>query len=86
MKDWPYLADGQPEKPVRLKHVSAVNMEDAMLVNMLKAYGIPVITNYPQDGAMGKVVMGMSGFGTDIYVPESRLEDAKALMEDTPDE
>lgn len=84
--NWPYLEDGQPEKPAFLKHCTAVNMEDKMLVNLLSAYDIPVITLYPKDGTVGKILLGISGFGTDIYVPESLLEDARALMEETPDD
>ena len=35
----------------------------------------------------GKVILGISGTGSRIYVPETMLEDAKALMEaETDDE
>ena len=47
---------------------------------MLEAYGIPCLRQYPGDGDFGKVVLGMSGFGTDIYVPESMFEDALNLF------
>jgi len=32
------------------------------------------------------VVLGMSGTGSNIYVPETMLEDAKNLMEAEPDD
>ena len=51
-----------------------------MLVNMLSAYGIPAVKQYPQDGSFGRVILGMSGNGTDIYVPQTLLEDALALI------
>ena len=60
-------------------------MNDDLKVNMLEAYGIPCLRIYPGDGSFGRVVLGMSGFGTDIYVPESLVEDARALCQQ-PDE
>lgn len=79
-KNWPVDEDGKPEKAVFLTHRSCLNMEDEMLRNMLEAYGIPSISNYPVDGSFGKVVLGMSATGTDIYVPESMVKDALALI------
>ena len=58
-------------------------MQDELLVNMLEAYGIPVIKNYPGDGEFGKVILGMSGLGTDLFVPESMYEDAVNLINNT---
>ena len=51
---------------------------------MLEAYGIPCLRDYPGDGSFGKVVLGMSGQGTDIYVPESMLEEAQNLLAAQP--
>ena len=84
-ESWP-KKDGKPEEAAFLKHCTSVDMEDDMLINMLSAYGIPAVKNYPQDGGFGKVVMGMSGSGTDVYVPASLLEDALALMGGNSDE
>ena len=79
-KKWP-KNDGEPEKPVFLTHCSSIDMEDEMLVNMLEAYGIPAIKLYPGQGSFGAVVLGMSGEGSDIFVPESLREDALSLMD-----
>ena len=57
-----------------------LNLYDEMTINMLEAYGIPCLKRYPGDGSFGKVVLGMSGQGTEIYVPRSMLEDAAALV------
>lgn len=84
-KMWPKSAEGEPEEPVFLKHCSSVDMEDDLLINMLMAYGIPCMKINPQDGCFGKVLLGMSGSGTNIYVPKSLEEDARALMEDGGD-
>ena len=81
MKRWPKDDAGDPVPPVLLAHMSSTDMADALLVNMLDAYGIPAMRVYPGDGSFGKVVLGMSGTGSDILVPEIYYEDAKALME-----
>ncbi|NLH00856.1 MAG: hypothetical protein GX488_02945 [Clostridiales bacterium] len=78
-KNWPKV-DGTPEEPVFLKHCTSADMEDEMLINMLAAYGIPAVKQYPLNGSFGKVVLGMSGEGTDIFVPASMLEDAIYLI------
>lgn len=75
---WPKI-DGVPEEPVFLKHCSAVDMDDELLINMLTAYGIPAVKQYPANGGFGKVVLGMSGEGTDIFVPASMLNDALSI-------
>lgn len=79
---WPADISGEPEQACFLTHRSSVNFDDKLLVNMLAAYGIPALLSHPQDGCFGKVVLGISGEGSDIYVPISMLENAKALMED----
>ena len=55
------------------------NMVDELTVNMLEACGIPCLRVYPGDGSFGKLIFGMSGQGTDIYVPKSMAADAAAL-------
>ncbi len=86
LENWPRGADGEPVPPVKLAHRQSNDMDDVMLVNMLSAYGIPAIRVYPGDGVFGKIVLGMSGTGTDILVPENMYEDAKVLMEAESDD
>ena len=83
---WPKNESGEPVCPAKLTHCQCSDMADELLVNMLEAYGIPAVCVHPDNGDLGEVILGMSGTGTDIYVPETLLEDAKALMEATPDE
>ena len=47
---------------------------------MLEAYGIPTIRQHPNDGDFGKLILGMSGSGVDIYVPETELAAALELL------
>ncbi len=83
---WPKTSAGEPEKAVFLCNCKALDLRDELLINMLEAYGIPCLRDYPGNGSFGKVVLGMSGQGTDIYVPASRLEDAQNLLTAKPDE
>lgn len=78
-KIWP-KKDGEAEPPAFLQHCSTVNMEDELLINMLTGYGIPSVRLYPLNGSFGKVVLGMSADGADIYVPESMLDEAISLI------
>ena len=77
---WPKNADGTPEEPALLTVAMDTNAEADMLCSMLRAYDIPVLRRYEGDGAFGKVVLGTPGHGTELYVPSSMLEDAKALI------
>ena len=52
-----------------------------MLLEMLRAYDIPAMKKCEHHGALGKVVLGFSGTGVSLYVPESMLEDARNLLE-----
>jgi len=81
MEKWPKNAAGEQEEAVFLTRCMANDLSDELTANMLEAYGIPCLRVYPGDGSFGKVVMGMSGMGTDILVPESMLEEAKNLLE-----
>ena len=83
---WPKGEDGQPEKARLLCHRSCVDMSDRLLVNMLEAYGIPCACVDPGDGGFGRVVLGMSGQGVDIYVPENLYDDAIALSKEENNE
>ena len=76
---WPKAADGTPEEPEWLCNCRSNDLGDELKINMLEAYGIPCLRIYPGDGSFGRLILGMSGQGTDIFVPKSLLEDAVAL-------
>lgn len=78
---WPRDGQGELVKPAYLTKRSGLDLDDVLLVNMLEAYGIPCLKHYPRDGDLGKLMLGMSGFGVEILVPETMLEDAVALCE-----
>lgn len=82
LEKWPKREDGTPEAARFLCHRSCVDMSDRLLVNMLEAYGIPCLSVDPGNGGFGRVVLGMSGQGVDIYVPENLYDDAAALSKE----
>jgi hypothetical protein len=79
---WPKDADGLPEKPAFLCTRSCNDLSDRLTMNMLQAYGIPCLSMERGDGGLGRVVLGMSGYGVDLYVPETLLSDARILIEE----
>ena len=80
MERWPLDAAGEPVAPVFLAHRTSNDMADTMLVSLLEAYGIPTLLQYPNDGEFGRVILGISGGGADIYVPETEYEAAMELL------
>ena len=81
LEAWPRDAAGQPEAPAFLTSCMGLDLADELLAGMLEAFGIPVLRRFPHDGAFGKLMLGQSGMGVDMYVPESMLEQAVGLME-----
>jgi len=82
MKNWPLQDDGTPVRPVYLCNESSLSFSAEVAVSMLNAYGIPVMTQHPSGGSMGKVVLGISGYGQELYVPETMLDTARDLISD----
>lgn len=79
LERWPKDENGEPEAPALLGTIRNNDFLDELTVNMLEAYGIPCLKIYPGYGSFGKLMLGMSGEGTEIYVPQSLREDAYAL-------
>ncbi len=78
---WPRDEKGELIEPVFLTHSFCLDMSDEMLVNLLEAYGIPCVRQYPNDGDFGRLILGTSGTGVDIYVPKTMYDDAVNLTE-----
>lgn len=79
-KNWPKDEKGEPVKPVFLQHIAGSQLDSDMAVNLLTAFNIPVMRAYPNNGDLGRLVIGFSGAGCDIYVPETMLEDAQNII------
>ena len=83
---WPRTESGEPIEPVFLVHCGPIDMEAEMIQSMLESYGIPSLRMLPGDGAFGKVILGISGNGVDIYVPATKLDEAQDLLKGEPDD
>ena len=77
---WSKGEDGEYESPAFLTDAVEAGGEAELLCQMLRSYGIPALRRYEKDGTLGKVVLGFSGYGVKLYVPASRLEEARDLM------
>lgn len=86
LQKWPKDDSGELVAPRFLAHCQSVDMSDTLLINMLASFGVPAVVLHPGDGDFGKVILGMSGTGSDIYVPENMYDFAKELMEAEPDD
>ena len=82
LKSWPRKENGETEEPAYLCTRTCSDMADQLTVSMLKAYGIPCLCMERAEGGLGRVVLGISGYGVEIYVPETLLNDAKTLIEE----
>ena len=77
---WPHKEDGEPVAPAYLAHLNAVDFEGQIVRSMLTSAGIPVVVQYPNNGEFGRIILGFSGTGLDLYVPETMLEDAQGML------
>jgi predicted nucleotidyltransferase len=77
---WPVDEEGKTVPPVFFEHVGGSQLDVDMAINLLDAYGIPTVLQYPNDGEFGKVMLGFPGGGVDVFVPETMLEDARNIV------
>ena len=77
---WPEDESGEPVSPAFLTHIDGGPLDTELTLNLLEAYGIPYINEYPHNGTVGVVIMGQPLSGMDVYVPETLLEDAMNLL------
>lgn len=84
-ENWPVDDSGQREQPAQVAARQEGPLAD-MTRNMLEAYGIPVVELYEMDGTFARVLFGASAYGVNLFVPASRAEEARALLETVPDE
>lgn len=80
---WPKDAAGKLEQPALLTNLPEGPIAD-MTHNMLGAYGIPAVEIYQEDGMFARVLFGASTFNVGLFVPASRQEEARALLEAAP--
>jgi len=77
---WPKDENGEAIAPAYLKHISGGPLDLEVALNLLDAYGIPHISEYPNNGQFGKLIFGHPPSGMEIFVPETMLEDAQNIL------
>jgi len=77
---WPVDEKGEPIAPAYLKHISGGPLDLEVALNLLDAYGIPHLSEYPNNGQFGKLIFGHPPSGMEIFVPETMLEDAQNIL------
>ncbi len=77
---WPKEENGDPVAPVFLKHIGGSQMDIELTLSLLEAYGIPAVSQYPNNGAFGRVMIGHAGGGVDLYVPRTLVDEANDIL------
>ena len=78
--EWPKTDDGETVPPAYLKHIHGGPLDMELTLNLLEAYGIPHVCEYPNNGLFGKLILGHPPGGMEVYVPETMLEDAQNIL------
>ena len=81
---WPKDETGREEQAVLLTQTFDAPADADTVISLLSAYGIPCFKYYDKEGGAGKVINGFSGYGADLYVPASQLDEAKDLLASRP--
>lgn len=81
---WPLDEKGEKEKAVLLKSTFDSPAETDLTISFLASCGIPCFKYYAKEGGAGKVINGFSGYGADLYVPESLLQEAQDILNAPP--
>ena len=58
-------------------------MGDEILGSLLSAYGFPYIVRYPNEGELGRLILGVSQSGAYFFVPKTMLSEIKSFLEDS---
>ena len=77
---WPDNESGEPVPQAFLIHISGGPLDMELTLNLLEAYGIPHVCEYPNNGLFGKLILGHPPGGMEVFVPETMLEDAQNLL------
>ena len=83
---WPKDEAGQPEPPVYLCTARASTWTRRCSSRVWRRSASRACANTPNDGQFGKLILGISGSGVDIFVPASVWEDACELIRESDDE
>ena len=77
---WPEDELGEAVPPAFLAHIHGGPIDLELTLNLLEAYGIPHVSQYPNNGLFGKLIMGHPPAGMEVFVPETMLIDAQNVL------
>ena len=77
LEKWPKGPDGQPEQAAKLDIQWELDSMADITLSLLESCGIPAFKN----GSLGKVLGGFASRGVELWVPASRLDEARALLQ-----
>ena len=77
---WPRDENGEPIPPAYLTHIGGGPLDMELTLNLLEAYGIPHVSEFPNNGLFGKLIMGHPPSGMEVFVPETKLVEAQNLL------
>ena len=78
--EWPKDELDESIPPAFLTHIHGGPIDMELTLNLLGAYGIPYICQYPNNGLFGKLIMGHPPAGMEVFVPETMLVDAQNVL------
>ena len=78
--EWPKDENGETVPPAFLTYIHGGPLDMELTLNLLEAYGIPYVSEYPNNGLFGKLIMGYPPGGMELFVPETMLEDAQNVL------
>ena len=78
--EWPVDDGGELVPPAFLKHIHGGPLDMELTLNLLEAYGIPHVSEYPNNGLFGKLILGHPPGVMEVFVPETMLEDAQNVL------
>ena len=78
--EWPVDDMGKNIPPAYLTHIGGRPLDMELTLNLLEAYGIPHVCEFPNNGLFGKLIVGYPPSGMEVYVPKTMLEDAQNLL------
>jgi len=61
------------------------SIEADIIESKLSAAEIPVFRKYREPGAYLEIILGNTTMGIDLFVPEEKIEEAKAILESASD-
>lgn len=83
---WPQDENGEPVEAAFLANVQGDQIDSEMALSLLRSFGIPYTCEFPGSGRFVKLIFGFTAAGMDIFVPTTRLEEARQLLSGGEDE